>query len=86
MKKERKVLIGLIALVLLASALSIPAVLSNNSKNNQSVSSFNFDSAPTLTKEKIWRNDHMNPKKDFKKKLKQDQERARLKFALMTGH
>jgi len=56
MKKERKILIGLIAVVLLASALSIPAVLSHNSKNNQSVFSFNFDCAPTLTKERIKEN------------------------------
>ncbi len=53
MKKEKKVIIGSIALVLLVSAISIPSVLSDNSKKTQSSLNFQPDCTLDLTKEKV---------------------------------
>ncbi len=69
MKKEKKVLIGLITLVLLVSAISIPPVLSHTSKKIQSVPNFQPDYTQYLTKEKVtgdwihsYKTDSSNPK------------------------
>ena len=52
MEKEKKVIIGLIALVLMVSAISIPSVLSNTAKKTQSLPSGHLDYTQDIIKEK----------------------------------
>ena len=53
MEKEKKVIIGIVTLVLLVSAASIPSVLSHSSKKAQPAINFSSDYTQDLIKEKV---------------------------------